>query len=289
MKKIIALSLALVFVLAFTSCLDLDKNNGETTQDASAATDGESTSAQDNSTAAGTEVTDENGSTAAGGDTTGDNGTEKPAVTTERVTVTPEQVGGSKSYAALASGKFYMACTAEDEDGTKRPIVFASNGSNFRMDVTVKGSKIGFIIKDGKMYMIYDSTYAEISESFLKQMGVGSVEEFMNSMGVSDNFASEMFGGLTFKKAESGTYSGKNVTKYYYNDASSGSTILYETADGTLLAVENLDSSGKTTQTMVFDDFSIEIPADVFDLSKYTETDFMTLLLSMYSVLEDQL
>lgn len=193
------------------------------------------------------------------------------------------QVPANNEYDILRGGSFYMKGSLVDSSGTTSPMEVAITPDTMFMLSDFSGAKMGLLIANDTVYMIYTDkqAYLELSDSIMSMAGL-DISELTESDQI--NFAS--YGNLTdadYVTEES--YNGHTCQVYHFYTQNGETRIFMDNAS--LLRIATFTNSGKLTSSTEVDEVSASVPADKkAPPSSYKKYKGMTGMFSFMTLLE---
>ncbi|MCD7827705.1 MAG: hypothetical protein LUG85_04135 [Clostridiales bacterium] len=273
--RIIAYVAVIIAVIVIIILVWNSQRNSSTEVDAETASDTASVTVSD-------DTDDSAGTTAASGTETTTSSGSSSGLNTSAATTAPSSSSNTNTNAnetaeieAFLSGSFYMVFTSSS-DSSSSPIEMAISGNDFQMSMDMDGMTLSALYLDGSFYLINpeNDTYIELSETLMSTLGLDMSEytDITSEFNMSD---------VEFTSVDRSevVIDDEDLVMYTYTSAGS---IVYFYIDGTdLVMLEIGDNSGNTSETLIFDDFSASIPANMLTVSGYTESGFLSFFTSM--------
>ena len=193
------------------------------------------------------------------------------------------QVPANNEYDILRGGSFHMKGTLIDGSGTSSPMEVAITPDTMFMLSDFSGAKMGLLIADETVYMIYTDkqAYLELSDSIMSMAGL-DVSELTS--GEQMNFGS--YGNLTDADyVTEEDYNGVTCQVYHFYTNNGETRIFMNNAE--LLRIATFTSSGKLTNSTEVETVSATVPADKkAPPSNYKKYKGMTGMFSFMTLLE---
>lgn len=165
----------------------------------------------------------------------------------------------ASEYDILKSGSFHMVGSMVDRSGTAAPMEVAVTGNSIYMLSDFEGAKMGMLVSNDTVYMIYPEkkAYLELSDSIMNMAGLD-----INELVSSDQINFSSYGNLNeadFVTEE--VYNGKTCQVYHFDGADGSETRVI--MNGTeLMRLASYNSSGKFLSSTDIDSISGTVPAD---------------------------
>lgn len=193
------------------------------------------------------------------------------------------QVPANNEYDILRGGSFYMKGTLVDSTGTSSPMEVAITPDSMFMLSDFSGAKMGLLIANETVYMIYTDkqAYLELSDSIMSMAGL-DINELTS--GEQMNFGS--YGNLTDADyVTEDDYNGVTCQVYHFY-TNNGETRIYMN-NAELIRIATFTSSGKLTNSTEVETVSATVPADKrTPPSNYKKYKGMTGMFSFMTLLE---
>ena len=214
---------------------------------------------------------------------------QQSASTTKKQQVTPQQhleettiktskpAGASnkakKVIAAFFSGEYYFDGEMIS-GGEKMPLEMAMKGSDYEVFTEMEDTDIAIMNLDGKLYLLNPGTkkYAEVNAAVKKVVGI-SDDMFSFDF---NKIKMDAYAPTSVTQAE---YKGQPAVCYSYKDTDKQLEFIVVNDDVKQMTLYN--SGGTADAVLVADEFSAEIPAEMFNFKGYSKTNIISFMSSL--------
>lgn len=179
----------------------------------------------------------------------------------------------TKVIAAFFDGQYYFDGEMISPDG-KMPFEIAMKGSDYQVFTEISGSDVCIMNKGGKLYLMNPSNkkYAELNAAIKKMMGI---TDDMSTF----EFTKVKFNADSPTSVTSATYKGKSAICYEYRDSST--RLEFIAVNGDVKQMIMYGSSGSADTILDADEFTAEIPDEMFNFKGYSKTNILSFVSSL--------
>lgn len=173
---------------------------------------------------------------------------------------------------AFFTGTYYMDGDII-KDTEKQPLEMAMNGSDYQVFTEMDGNDISIMYLGGKLYLVSpnDKKYTEVNAAVKKLAGI-SDDMF------SFEFNKVKFDAYSPSSVTAAEYNGKKAVCYTYEDKST--KLEFIAVNNEIKQMAMYDSDGKAETVLVTDEFSAEIPSEMFNFKGYSKTNIISFMTS---------